>query len=369
MKSCPYCKEDVRDDAIKCRYCQSSLLPSAGSAAASPGEDRRVTYVVDTDLVRFAKFAVAVLAVFLVVGAYLYGFKLEASLDKMQNLQKDFETTTAELNKSRTEFQSAKLALTNLKTEVETMLGDAKATLLEIQNQNVIATREVAYFLSMKKNLTLSVTEQAIVVQRKKAEPDEGRKNSKYWTVGSTLRIKFLGGTSAQQADARLALLEWGKFTNLKFNFVTTGSSEIRVAFEPTAGSWSYLGTDALAVPQHERTANFGFPTRSALLHEWGHALGLIEEPQNPKANIKWDMDRIVRELSGPPNYWSKETIDMQFAKMSPEKLGEYRDFDPLSVMNIEMPPTWTGGLALGGKTQLSASDKELIQRLYPRAR
>ena len=31
MKSCPFCKEQVNDEAIKCRYCQSMLLSLQGA--------------------------------------------------------------------------------------------------------------------------------------------------------------------------------------------------------------------------------------------------------------------------------------------------------------------------------------------------
>jgi Zn-dependent metalloprotease len=86
MKTCPFCKEQVHDDAIKCRYCQSMLLPAQVSEVKQPADDR-VTYILDQGLVRFGKFAAAIFALFLIAGAYLFGFKLDASVDKLQSTQ------------------------------------------------------------------------------------------------------------------------------------------------------------------------------------------------------------------------------------------------------------------------------------------
>jgi hypothetical protein len=87
MKACLFCRMQIHEEAIKCPHCQSMLLPLQVSEPKPPVDDRRVTYILDQDLVRFGKFAGAVLAVFITVGATLYGFKLQEGLEKAKTLQ------------------------------------------------------------------------------------------------------------------------------------------------------------------------------------------------------------------------------------------------------------------------------------------
>ena len=67
------------------------------------------------------------------------------------------------------------------------------------------------------------------------------------------------------------------------------------------------------------------------MMHEFGHVLGLIHENQNPNAKLPWDRDAVFRQMAGPPNFWSRATVERSI--LAPEKISGYRAFDPDSIM------------------------------------
>ena len=100
----------------------------------------------------------------------------------------------------------------------------------------------------------------------------------KVWMNGSTLRVRFLGGTAAQQAKAQEQALWWTNFANLTFDFNNAPDAEIRVSFDPNDGAWSYVGTDNRGIPLNQPTMNLGFMDGGTAAHEFGHAIGLAHE-------------------------------------------------------------------------------------------
>lgn len=143
----------------------------------------------------------------------------------------------------------------------------------------------------------------------------------KKWVSGTILHYHFLehpGWTwSANQKDAvRKAFDRW-KSLGIGLFFMETADvseAEIRIGFDQSDGSWSYVGTDILEYEDHGRTMNFGWDLTddwggATALHEIGHALGLEHEHQSPNAGLVWDEEAVYAAFSRPPNSWSRDQI------------------------------------------------------------
>lgn len=192
----------------------------------------------------------------------------------------------------------------------------------------------------------------------------------KAWTNGSRLRVRFLGGTMAQRALAMEQANWWAEHANLSFIVSDDVSSEIRVTFDPDDGAWSYLGTDCRHIPLNQATMNLGFQDGGTSGHEFGHAIGLAHEHQNPEGGIEWNEAEVIRDLSGPPNFWDEPTIRHNVLEKYQHDQIRGTRFDPDSIMLYAFPARWTrNGIATQSNEILSATDRSFAALVYPRAR
>src|SRR4051812_26903285 len=81
------------------------------------------------------------------------------------------------------------------------------------------------------------------------------------WDLGAQISIRFLEGSAALQERVRKVATEWTKIANLNFEFRNTGPTDIRIAFAPGKGSWSYLGTLCRKFAEPAPTMNYGWLT------------------------------------------------------------------------------------------------------------
>lgn len=192
----------------------------------------------------------------------------------------------------------------------------------------------------------------------------------KTWMNGTTLHVRFIGGTAQQKATAREQAGWWSDACNLTFAFDDAPGAEIRIAFNSDDGAWSYVGTDCRGIPADQPTMNLGFLDGGTAGHEFGHAIGLAHEHQNPQGGIQWNEEVVIRELSQSPNFWDEATARHNVLRKYTVDQINGTAFDPDSIMLYFFPASWTlNGIATKANEVLSAMDRAFVagSKMYPK--
>lgn len=210
------------------------------------------------------------------------------------------------------------------------------------------------------------------------------------------IRVCFFQGSQPLRDLVATVAKEWMAETNsIKLDFGKPGKRrtcqpgngkemQIRVSFKGDDYA-SLLGQNSVAFAKQEEPSLLlgGFMEGSpdqlddykigTIRHEFGHALGIIHEHQNPKGGCDdeyiWKL--IYESLGKPPNNWSKEKVDFNLRAATGEGL-QLTKFDNKSVMIYHFPAEF---YKKGAKSkcyvaeensQISASDRELAAIMYP---
>jgi Domain of unknown function (DUF4062) len=207
------------------------------------------------------------------------------------------------------------------------------------------------------------------------AKPSARKDFPLLWKTGSVLRVRFLDGDAKQRNLAKRFMPVWSAYANLLFEFGDDPDAELRVSFAGP-GSWAMLGTGAL-VTSKEANINFGWirgdtnmiEAERSILHETGHILGFGHEHQNPAGKLPWNLPEVYRVFSGPPNHWSKATVDFSILQTwNPATYPSPKPYDRHSIMMYPMPEGLTTGkdAYFGDNAALSEGDKRFAALLYP---
>ncbi|OAE14050.1 peptidase M12A astacin [Pseudomonas simiae] len=167
------------------------------------------------------------------------------------------------------------------------------------------------------------------------------------------------------------AIREWAHNTPaLQFRVVSGREGDIRISDdEGYKGNWSKIGTDAQTVPTSEPTMHLernddSTVFRASALHEFGHALGLLHEHQNPEHDINWDEDAVYDAYAS--DLFPEELVYSQILELPAGGHLLVTAYDSESIMHYEYPDYVTrDGKGVGANKRVSEGDKAIARKLY----
>lgn len=232
--------------------------------------------------------------------------------------------------------------------------------------------------------------------------------DTRRWEPGRVLRVCMFGGNEVVGALIRQVASEWNSYSSVKFDFgpspgynclsPTAGYFQIRIGFA-SRGFWSAVGNDSerrldpSAPSMNFDGFNFTYSAPrmnadnvlsqaeryhiAAIKHEFGHALGLLHEHQNPSLGchdeIKWSgPGNVFDYYARPPNRWSRDQVQRNLGfigQTDPDfQVGES---DSDSVMMYGLPAAVlkrgaTSPCFVPPRFAISEKDKQVVARIYP---
>lgn len=210
------------------------------------------------------------------------------------------------------------------------------------------------------------------------------------------LDVQFLDGTRAQRQKVRRVVetkMNGQRFMNVHFNFIDEeeedkvagegGSSggggmiagQVRVAFRPQEHSWSFIGTEALAVPAGEPTMNLSDLSTGNVLHQFAHALGFPHENRHDPALV-WRRLCVNSVFAGPPHFWrTPDEMQTEFYDLvNFNQFYNFHSYRPDSLMCAIWPcefflqrtPEYTPCNPEPLPTDFTEADKKFFGLYYP---
>ena len=216
------------------------------------------------------------------------------------------------------------------------------------------------------------------------------------WKPGQIVKVCFRSGTpGAHQRVIRVAR-EWMEYANVLFDFEENGSArrcrgdgreDIKIDFIDNKGWWSAYGRLSRQRDPSMNLQFFGVDTprysngqpapeaelRRIILHEFGHALGMMHEHQSPAAGCDQEIDWEAAYKLGTKLGWDRNQVHAQLRQLTSSEEFNLTSVDRKSIMHYSLDPElFRQGRGskcwVPDNNDLSEQDRRFIASIYPRA-
>ncbi|KAJ5561885.1 hypothetical protein N7461_000646 [Penicillium sp. DV-2018c] len=196
----------------------------------------------------------------------------------------------------------------------------------------------------------------------------------------SVLNVRFLNGGEYEQNTVKSLVKKHYHSIPMRIRFkfpsgLDTASSDIRILFAES--SKAYLGRQAEEYPGQATMWLNMYPkyyatqeaarnkVQADVLHEFGHALGLVHEHKHPHCKAKWNYNQLMRR-----NQWGLDTVRRNYNDDTQSAINAKwdRSYDIYSIMHypIARGDTESAAREVLENIVLSKNDKETLALLYP---
>lgn len=176
---------------------------------------------------------------------------------------------------------------------------------------------------------------------------------------------------NAKEAIKVIVNARWQPLINIPLIFLENDDpkdAQIRIEFDTsTKRTNSMVGMDCLTRrDQNQSTMNFSWYDVGSVLHEFGHALGLLHEHQSPFNNpLDWNEKELYKYYGATTKEKIKYINDNIINRDPKDVAGT--DFDKDSIMLYYFPASVTrNGKGTSANQRLSIIDMIQIHKLYP---
>ncbi len=161
----------------------------------------------------------------------------------------------------------------------------------------------------------------------------------------------------------------WSKCCGLEFREVSSVNADIRVDFRRGGGNWSLVGMSSLRQNLGRPSMNIEWTAdpkynRYLVLHEFGHAMGMIHEHQQPRRQFRFQ-SFVYQYFSS--RGLNKPAVDFNIVKLYNEnELLRFSDYDKESIMVYAIPKQCLAdGDPIEQPFDLSETDKNFAAQMY----